>query len=301
MTTTAHTVAIVGPTSSGKTDWAIRVAQACNGEVISADSRQVYRGLDIGSGKVTPEETQGIPHHLLDVADVRTVYTASDFKQDATRVHEDIRKRGRTPIIAGGTFFYVEVLRGTMHPAPVPPDPALRASLEPYSDEDLFTQLRERDPKRAETIDPHNRRRLLRALEIVASMGAVPEPEATPPPADWCTIGIDVPPDVLSNRIYTRLTERLEHGMIDEVRSLVEGGVPYQRLDDLGLEYRYVAKHLQGELTYDELVATLHTRIKQFAKRQRTWLRRDTSITWFTREQFDPILAHVRRALGLGE
>lgn len=286
-------IAIVGPTASGKTSLSIEIAQRYGGEVISADSRQVYRGLDIGSGKVTPEEMRGIPHHLLDVVSPMTVYTAADFKRDADEVISEIIERGNVPILAGGTFFYLELLRGTMQAAPVEPNPELRAELEQLSDSELLSQLQTKDPNRAETIDGENRRRLIRSLEIIATLGSVPEIVTTESPYDWLIIGVDITKEQLHRNIHTRLHERMTAGMIDEVKNLLTNGVSHERLEQFGLEYRYISRYLRGELSEEQMMEILETKIKQFAKRQLTWLKRDQTIEWYSPDDREAIFNRI--------
>lgn len=288
-------IAIVGPTASGKTALSITLAQHFNGEVISADSRQVYRGLDIGSAKVTVDEMQGIPHHLIDVVDPTVVYTGADFKRDGDRALTDITKRGNLPIVAGGSFFYLELLKGSMSSAPVPPNPTLRTELEQKTTAELFAELQTKDPKRAEVIDPDNRRRLIRALEIIDALGVVPEVLTVDLPYDWLTIGIDVPVDVLNERIHTRIISRLKIGMIEEVENLHQNGLSWDRLEAFGLEYRYIARYLQNQLTKEEMITELTNKSRQFAKRQRVWLKRDKTINWL------PFPAHCAQAIKLIE
>ena len=286
-------IAIVGPTASGKTSLSIEIAKHVGGEVISADSRQVYRGMDLGTGKVTVEEMDGVPHHLLDVADPMTIYTGSDFVRDGTAATEDILRRGHVPIIAGGTFFYVDLLRGKLSAAPVAPDADFRATLERYSDTELLELLEQKDPRRASTIDPHNRRRLIRALEIINTLGSVPESAQQESPYDWLVLGIDIATEQLHHNIHARLHERISEGMIKEVERLHDEGVAWNRLEELGLEYRYIAQYLQGQLTRDEMIELLETRIRQFAKRQLTWLKRDEEIEWVAPEDREAIFRRV--------
>ena len=274
-------LAVVGPTASGKTALAIELAKRFNGEVISADSRQVYQGLDLGSGKVTTEEMQGVTHHLLDTADLSQIYTGADFVRDAKLAIADIQKRGKLPIIAGGTFFYIELLKGTVSSAPVLPNPALRLELEKLTTEELWQKLKTLDPKRSETIDSHNRRRLIRSLEIIEALGQVPDSQKTKSDFDWLTIGIRIEKDLLRDRIKSRLTERLEKGMIKEVEDLLKAGVSTERLIGLGLEYRFITEYLQNKLTEAEMVELINIKSLQFSKRQYTWLKRDPAITWF--------------------
>lgn len=286
-------VAIVGPTASGKTALSIAVAKKFHGEVVSADSRQVYAGMDIGTGKITREEMAGIPHHLIDIADPVTVYTGADFAKDANLAILSILERKHCPIVTGGTFFYIDLLRGKIQPAPVEPNEDFRNSLAHFKDDELFSQLQERDARRAESIDPFNRRRLVRALEVIEALGSVPEQREVESPYEWLIIGVEVPNAPLQDKIHERLIARLEQGMIDEVKGLVTQGVTYERLDDLGLEYRYIGQHLQNKLTYDEMVVELETKIRQYAKRQLTWLKRDTEIEWFSSTNTEVILSRV--------
>lgn len=273
-------IAIVGPTAAGKTSLSITIAKHINGEVISADSRQVYRGMDIGSGKVTPGEMSGVPHHLLDVADPMEIYTGSRFVTDANQAIETILERDHKPIIAGGTFFYVDLLRNKMQAAPVAPDTAYRSTLEQYSNEELFELLQAKDPRRANTIDPHNRRRVERALEIINSLGHVPESTPAPSPYNWLVLGIDITQEELHANIYKRIIDRLEIGMIEEVERLHYEGVTWERLDAFGLEYRYIAKYLQHQLSKEEMIEQLNFKTRQFAKSQLTWLKKDPDIVW---------------------
>ena len=273
-------IVIVGPTASGKTAAAIELAKLCNGEIISADSRQVYRGLDIGSGKVTQEEMAGVPHHLIDIADIANRYSGADFVRDAKLAIADIVSRGKVPIIAGGTFFYTDLIRGKLQTAHVPPNLALQAELEKLSTPELIEKLAVADPARAANIEPTNRRRLIRALEIVASLGSVPLPVHQESPYDWLVFGIQIDKETLYSRIKTRLHDRLQHGMLEEVARLLHAGVDPQRLIDFGLEYRFLTLLQHQKLTYEEMVDQLFAKLRQFAKRQLTWLKRDKDIVW---------------------
>ena len=287
-------VAIVGPTASGKTSLSIAIAKKFDGEIISADSRQVYVGMDIGTGKITKEEMQDIPHHLIDITPAMKVYTGADFERDATIAILDITNRNCAPVIAGGTFFYLDLLRGKLHAAPVEPNEDFRNSLAHFKDDELFAQLQEKDSKRAGNIDPFNRRRLVRALEVIEALGSVPVSEPIESPFEWLIIGIDVVVDNLHHNIHARLKERLESGMIEEVKRLHDEGVTWERMDDLGLEYRYIAQHLQGNLTYDEMVVELEIKIRQYAKRQSTWLRKDKEIEWFDPDDRPAIFDRIK-------
>lgn len=288
---------IVGPTASGKTSLSIALAQKYSGEIISADSRQVYKGMDIGSGKVTAEEMGTIPHHLLDVADPMVIYNASDFTHDATAALTGILKRDKLPIIAGGTFFYIDMLLGRTSSPEVPPNETLRQALEQLPAEALYEKLHTLDPERAEAMDPQNARRLVRALEIVDALGKVPKVEKMET-YDVLTLGISITKEQLHENIYTRLHQRLDEGMQAEVETLLAQGVTHERLEDLGLEYRYLSRHLRGELSYDEMTKQLETKTRQFAKRQMTWLKRDESIVWVEKNDLPAIFSTVQSWLG---
>jgi len=278
-------VAVVGPTASGKTSIGVDLARRFGGEVVSADSRQVYRGMDIGSGKATRREMRGIPHHMLDVASPKRTFSVARFKSKGEKIIKRILQNGKLPIVVGGTGFYVDAL---LHGAAIPsvkPDAALRRRLEHRTTDDLFSELRRRDPRRARTIDRHNRRRLVRALEIVISTGRpVPEPAAATSaqsPYRVLMIGIAREPDDLKRRIAKRLHERLRRGMIAEVKRLHDkDGISWKRLDGFGLEYRYVSRYLRGFVTRDEMAKSLEHEIWLYAKRQMTWFRRNSDIHW---------------------
>jgi tRNA dimethylallyltransferase len=289
-------IAIVGPTASGKTALSVALADKFSGEVISADSRQVYHGLDLGSGKVTPSEMLGIPHHLLDIADPMQVYTANDFKRDGTAAIIEIVERHHLPIIAGGTFMYLDTLLGKIIPPEVPPNAELRAKLENLTTASLLERLRVLDPSRAETIDPDNPRRLIRAIEVATALGHVPKtkPESL---YDVLTIGLLLPTEELHTRIHDRLLARLEAGMVKEVEDLLAIGVTHERLEDLGLEYRYLSRFLRGDMPYDAAIAELEVKSRQFAKRQMTWLKRDHSIKWFNPSEQAIIFSTVEQFL----
>ena len=291
-------VAVVGPTASGKTDLSLAIAKEFKGEIISADSRQVYRGMDVGTGKVTKEEMKGIPHHLIDIANPMKIYTAADFKRDAAAAILDIQNRKGLPIITGGTFFYLDLLREKMTAAPVEPNEDFRNSLAHFKDEELYEELKKKDAARAETIDPFNRHRLIRALEIIETLGKVPKGDPVESPYDWLIIGINVATENLHDKIHERLLSRLKAGMIEEVEQLHGEGITWERFEDLGLEYRYIARYMQKHLTYEEMVAELETKIRHYAKRQMTWLKKDNDIEWFSLEDKKSVFKRVEDFLG---
>ncbi len=273
-------IAIVGPTAVGKSDIAVELALSFSGEVISADSRQVYRELNIGSGKITLEEMRDVPHHLLDVADPKETYSLAQYAEQASLVITDMHVRGKLPILCGGTGLYIDtVVNGISLPS-VPPNPSLREELSKKSTEELFALLSQKDPKRAEKIDPHNPRRLIRALEIVDSVGSVPPTEKTKH-YDTLFIGITLPKEKLHERIHLRLIKRIEQGLVDEAKKLHAGGLSFERMEALGLEYKYLALYLQDKLTFEEMSAELEIAIRQYAKRQMTWFKKNKTIKWF--------------------
>ena len=276
-------IAVIGPTASGKTSLGIFLAQKIKGEIISADSRQVYRGLDIGTGKVTKKEMTGVPHHLLDVANPKKQFTVSDFVTQANKACSNIFKNSGTPIIVGGTGLYVDALFGRMLFPDVPPNEKLRAQLEKKSVEELFLMLQKKDPVRANTIEPKNKRRLVRALEIAAALGRTP----TGGPAlqgkgsyDVLWLGLNPGEKKLQKNIHDRLVARLKLGMIAEAKRLHERGLSYKRMRELGLEYRYLADYLQGKLTKKEFEVELERAINHYAKRQIRWFKRNQDIHW---------------------
>lgn len=267
-------IIICGPTATGKSDAGVVLAQEINGEIISADSRQVYKGLDIGSGKITTEEMQGIPHHLLDVANPREPFSVVEFKGLADRAIKDIIARGKTPIIVGGTGFYIDaIICDTVFPA-VAPNHALRKELHEKPIEELLTQLHSLDTRRYDLIDKHNRVRIVRAIEIALALGSVPELEKSTPTYDIEWRYMDLPDEQLKERIHTRLIKRVDQGMIEEVSKLHEDGLSWDRLESFGLEYRYVAEYLQDKHTKEDMLAMLERAIWQYVKRQRTWFKK---------------------------
>jgi tRNA dimethylallyltransferase len=291
-------IAVVGQTATGKSDLAVQIALAINGEVISADSRQIYRDLDIGSGKILPHEMAGIPHHLLDVADPHETYSVFDFQRDALRVISAIQDRNKTPILCGGTGLFVD---SVLFETPLPPagvNNQLRRHLESITTDALFEQLSKRDPRRSHTIDRHNRRRLIRALEIIEATGKpVPAmPAIRTARFDTLFLGLRFDDETLRSRIRQRLLARLDSGMVAEVRDLHDVyHVSWERLDDLGLEYRFVSRYLRNSISYDTMVTSLCTAIWQYSKRQMTWFKRNNNIIWL--REPTAAMAYVREFL----
>jgi tRNA dimethylallyltransferase len=232
---------IVGPTASGKSALAVKLAKELNGEVISADSRQVYKGLDIGTGKITNKEMQGIPHHLLDVASPRRRFTLAQYQKLAEKKLIEIIARGKLPIVCGGTGFYIKALVDNIALPAVKPNLTLRKELLKLSTAELAAKLQQLDPERAKNIDTHNPRRLMRAIEIAAALGQVPPATSRPAKYEFIQYGITLEPEKLRQNIHERLLARMKQGLVKEVENLRTGGLSWQRLDDLGLEYRFAA------------------------------------------------------------
>lgn len=276
-------VAVVGPTATGKSRFAVELALRFNGEIISADSRQVYRGLNLGTGKITRPEMLSVPHHLLDCASPQEHFSVAEYVQRAESAMVDITSRSKLPIICGGSGQYVDALLRNGPVPDVPPQEELRADLETKPASELHAMLAKLDPVRAEDIDPHNKRRLIRAIEIVTVTGK-PVPvlvkEKAKDPFDILWIGVDTTTQELKARIEHRLSERLDRGLVAEVRRLHEHGLSWERMEELGLEYRYTALLLQGQLREEEYREQLATAIWQYARRQRTWWRQHDDIAW---------------------
>lgn len=295
--TKARIIAVVGPTASGKSALAVEIARLINGEIISADSRQVYTGLNIGTGKITKREMCGVPHHLLDIANPKRKMTVVQYERLATRAIRDILKRGKVPIICGGTGFYIDaVLTNTSFPE-VPPNAKLRKELEKLSVEKLFEKLLKLDPIRAKNIDAKNPRRLIRAIEIAKALGSVPESGPATELYDTLYTGLTLPKGKLEERIHTRLLARMKHGMTAEARRLHEEGLSWKRMDSLGLEYRFLAQFLQNKISKEQMLELLEIAIRQYAKRQMVWFKRNEKIRWFRPEETKKVLEVVKKFL----
>ncbi len=290
-------IAIVGPTASGKSDLAVAVARQVNGEIISTDSRQIYRGLDLGTGKITKKEMCGIPHHLLDIASPKRQISVVGYEKLATRAVRDIIKRGKVPILCGGTGLYTDAILNNLSFPTAKPNKALRQTLAKYSPKELFEQLKKLDPIRAETIEPTNPHRLIRAIEIATELGSVPPLVAPTPRYHALIIGIAVSREKLAERIELRLHSRMRKGMLAEIRHLHKEGLSWKRMEELGLEYRFLAQFLQKKITRDEMLRDLATAIRHYAKRQMVWFKRNKAIKWFPFEEQAKIMKEVRAFL----
>ena len=284
-------IVIVGANASGKSSLGVLLAGRFNGEIVSADSRQVFRGLDLGSGKITQEEMRGVPHHLLDVCEPGDFFSMHDYQRLAYQAIDDIAARGRTPFLVGGTGLYVASVTEGYVLSDVPPDLAYRAELEKLSTEELYRRVRAMDPNHP--VDPRNRNRVMRILEKAHDGDT--QPVQNQPRYRCLKLGVNWEPEVLRARIDERLDRRLCEGMIEEVQGLLDAGVSAGFLDKLGLEYRFITRYLTGEITSrEEMVTLLGNAIKQFAKRQRIWFRRDREIIYLDMKG-DPLAEAAER------
>ena len=270
-------IVVEGTTASGKSDFGVELALRYGGEIISADSRQVFRGLDLGSGKITPEETKGVPHHLIDVCDPGSFFSMADFQKLAYQAIDDVIARGKIPFLVGGTGLYVASVADGYVMSDRMPDLAYRAELEKETTEDLYAMLKKIVPDT--DVDPRNRNRVMRLLEkIHDGDDVVPSKEAR---YETLRLGVTWDRAVVRQRIDERLDRRIELGMIEEVKNLLDSGVTEEFMIKLGLEYGFITRYLRGDYSsLEEMKGLLATAIKQFAKRQMIWFRRDPSIQW---------------------
>ena len=268
-------ITILGPTASGKTSLAVALAKRVGGEILSADSRQVYRRMDIGTGKDLAEY-DGVPYHLIDICEPGTKYNLFQYQQDFARAYADIVARDRQPIICGGTGLYIEAVLKGYNLSPVPQNPELRARLEGKSLEELTVMLRELKERNGSvmhnTTDVDTAQRAIRAIEIELGQEEHPSTDHRPP-LHSLIIGVDIDRELRREKITRRLKARLDEGMADEVRALLAEGIAPEGLTYYGLEYRYVTEYVTGRLTSDEMFRRLEIAIHQFAKRQMTWFR----------------------------
>lgn len=273
-------ITILGPTASGKTSLAAALAHRLDGEIISADSRQVYRGMDIGTGKDLADyvvEGRKVPYHLIDIREPGTKYNLFQYQQDFHDAYQDILRRGKQPILCGGTGLYIESVLKGYQLSPVPQNETLRCQLENKSLEELTPMLEEL--KRKTGSHMHNRsdvdtaQRAIRAIEIETYNLEHPLPERELPPVPSLIIGVAIDRDARREKITRRLRQRLEQGMVEEVKSLLQRGIPAEDILYYGLEYKYVTEYVLGRRTYQEMFRDLEIAIHQFAKRQMTWFR----------------------------
>lgn len=284
-------ITILGPTASGKTPVAAALALRMDGEVISADSRQVYRRMDIGTGKDLADysvDGRHIPYHLIDIAEPGTKYNLFQYQQDFHAAYDDIRSRGKQPILCGGTGLYIEAVLGGYQLSPVPQNQALRDRLAnlPLADlTQMLVELKRRNGSNMHnSTDVDTAQRAIRAIEIETYNLEHPTVDRQLPPVDSLVVGINIDRDLRREKITRRLKARLDEGMVDEIRGLIESGINPDDLIYYGLEYKFITEYVVGRLSYDEMFRQLEIAIHQFAKRQMTWFRgmerRGFSIHW---------------------
>lgn len=286
-TTEAPLITILGPTACGKTSVAVELARHINGEIISADSRQVYKRMDLGTGKDL-DEYEGVPYHLIDIWEPGTKYNLFQYQEDFHKALADIRSRNKWPILCGGTGLYIESVLKGYQLSPVPQNPELRASLADKSLDELTLILKELKQQTGSNMhnqtDVDTAQRAIRAIEIEQYNLQNPLPRRSQPQVDSIIIGLDIDRDERRRKITQRLYKRLEDGMLQEVQSLLDGGIPADDLIYYGLEYKFLTEHLIGKLTLEEMIRQLEIAIHQFSKRQMTWFRgmerRGFSIHW---------------------
>lgn len=279
-------IVLLGQTATGKSDLAVRVSKRFGGEIISADSRQVYKGLDIGTGKITKKEMGGTPHHLLNVVDPKRQFTVVQYKKLAEQKIKKILERGKVPIICGGTGFYIDAItKGIILPE-VPPNRKLRRNLARKTTKELFKILKKLDRRRAKNIDSGNKIRLIRAIEIAKILGKVPEIIEVKPEYKFIKIGLYLPPDKLKRKVEKRVKIMFKDGLLNEVKKLKKNGVSNKRLQELGFEY---FNPTPGKVTKQTL---------KYSKRQMTWFKRDKKIKWFDASQnLNKVLTYLQKIL----
>lgn len=278
-------VVVCGPTATGKSDLAVLLAKKFNGEIISADSRQIYKGLDLGSGKITKKEMLGVPHHMLDIESPKKIYTVDKFSKSALKSAKEILNKNKLPIICGGTGMYIDALvDGVIFPQ-VLPNKKLRKELSTYTTEDLFKKLLLLDNNRAQQLKndgggQFNTVRLIRSIEIAEKLGSVP-PLVKNLNFEAIFIGLDFDDVTIKERILLRIRSRMKKGMLKEAERLHSEGVSFKRMHEFGLEYGHMASVLEGKITKNEFEELLAKDIWQFVKRQRTWFKKRQEILWF--------------------
>ncbi|CAH1192667.1 tRNA dimethylallyltransferase [Paenibacillus auburnensis] len=290
MTTEAkHKVLVLlGPTAVGKTRLSLELAAAYNAEIISGDSMQVYRGMDIGTAKITTAEMKGIPHHLIDIHDPEDAYSAAEFQEQGKRLIEEISARGKLPFIVGGTGLYIESLCYGFRFSEAVADEAFRSEQDAFAEEHgaeaLHARLAAVDPDSAARLHPNDRRRIIRALEIhhqtKVTLSAAQADQKKESPYELCLIGLTMDRKILYKRIEDRIDQMLEQGLIQEVQGLLDKGYNRSLVSLQGLGYKEIAAYLAGELTQEEAVTLLKRDTRRFAKRQLSWFRHMKEIQW---------------------
>ena len=293
-------IVVLGQTSTGKSDFAVEIAKKIGGEIISADSRQVYKGMNLGTGKITKKEMRGIPHYLLDVISPLKTFSVNDFQKITNKKIEEIIQKNKVPIICGGTGFYIDsIVNGNIFPN-VPPNKDLREKLSKKTTLELFEILQKLDSERAKNIDKNNGVRLIRAIEIATELGSVPRLDRSKSGPTVLKIGLMIPDELLKERIKIRLISRLKKGMIKEMQNLHNKGLSWKKMEAFGLEYRYGAIYLQNKISKNEMIEKINTKSWNYAKRQKTWFKRDKNIIWinpFNNSEKSKVFKEIKKFL----
>ncbi len=276
-------VVIVGPTAIGKSDFAVNYAIRNNGEIISADSRQVYKGMDIGTGKITKLEMKGIPHHLLDIAEPNEIFNVDKFKKHAEKAIDEISGKGKLPIICGGTGFYIDALINDIEYPSIPHNEILRENLKDKNSDELFLILEKMDNEYSNQLnnsEKNNKQRLIRSIEIAEQIGKIPKINKNTSKYNVKWLGLNMHFDKLKERIHNRLINRMNNGMIEEIIELNKEGLKFERMEELGLEYRYISRYINNKISKNEMTKQLESEICKYAKRQLVWFKRNKDIEW---------------------
>lgn len=299
-------IVVLGPTAVGKSDMAVQIALALkaqgkhphDSEIVSADSRQIYTGLNIGAGKITKKEMEGIPHHCLDILSPkrRKLFSVAEFQTHAFKAIDDILSRGVVPILCGGTGFYIDAIVDGIILPEVKTDMELRKKLETYSTEKLVKMLVKLDADRLAEIDRQNRVRLIRSIEIAKALGKVPK-LIKKIRYETLLIGLDIPKEDLMNKVQDRAIKRLKQGMVAEAQNLHDDGVSWKRMKQLGLEYGLLSELLQNKLTREQFIERLKIETWQYAKRQRTWFYKKEGMKWFEPKDTEKVVKECLRFL----
>lgn len=270
---------ILGPTASGKSAYGIKLAKSMNGEIVSCDSRQVYKELDIGTAKLTKNEMRGIPHYCINLTSVKKVFTVSDFKECANEAISKILDKGKIPILVGGSAFYINAVLNDVNLPEVPPNPKLRNKLEKYPIEKLLTILDKKDPARARTIDRKNKRRIIRALEIIKVLGKVPQAKKELK-YQAKFYGMKISPEDLKKKIIKRTDKMVRRGLVRETKKIRALGLAWKRIYELGFEYKYPALYIQNKISEKEMIDSINKETIEYARRQMLWWKKDKQIKW---------------------
>jgi tRNA dimethylallyltransferase len=305
MTKKYKILVIVGPTASGKSDLAVKIAKEFNGEIISADSRQVYKGMDIGTAKVPLIKKddklyyKNIRHHLIDIVKPNKQFTVRQYKSLGQKAIKDIVKRKKLPIIAGGTGFYIDTLIYNLQIPEIPPQEELREKLYKKSTQELYKELEKLDLERAKDINKNNKQKIIRALEIIKTTGkTIPKIIKPDSPYNPLFIGLKCERDKLKEKIKNRLEKRLKNNnLVKEIKNLHESRISWKRLESFGLEYRYVAQYLQNKISGEEMKEKIINESYKYAKRQMTWFKRNKKIYWFNQENKDETFTLIQNFL----